>query len=56
MGLAEGCALRRDIPRDQTLRFGDVILPPGRLADRLWREQMTRFFPHHMAYTEEIPA
>ena len=54
MGLAEGCTLLRDIPQDTVLTFDDVQLPPGRLSDRLWREQMTRFFPQHMATPKEI--
>lgn len=44
MGLAEGCVLKRDIPRDQVLRYDDVILPPGRLVDRLRVEQDRLFF------------
>jgi predicted homoserine dehydrogenase-like protein len=43
IGLAEGCLLRRAVPKDAVLTFGDVTLPPGRLADRLWREQLERF-------------
>jgi predicted homoserine dehydrogenase-like protein len=56
IGLAEGCTLRRGIARDAVLRFEDVLVPPGRLADRLWREQMQRFFPEHIRNPEEIPA
>ena len=47
MGLAEGCRLRRALSQDSVLRFDDVDLPEGRLSDRLWREQMQRFFPQH---------
>ncbi|UFP96565.1 NAD(P)H-dependent oxidoreductase [Gloeobacter morelensis] len=39
MGLAEGCRLRRDIAQDQLLRYDDVVLPAGRLCDRLRAEQ-----------------
>lgn len=39
MGLALGCRLNRGIARDQVLTYGDVELPPGRLADQLRREQ-----------------
>ncbi|BAC90145.1 NAD(P)H-dependent oxidoreductase [Gloeobacter violaceus] len=39
MGLAEGCRLRRDIAQDQVLCYDDVVLPPGRLCDRLRAEQ-----------------
>ena len=43
IGLAEGCRLRRDIPRDQVLTFDDVEVPQGRLSDKLWAEQNTYF-------------
>jgi predicted homoserine dehydrogenase-like protein len=43
IGLAEGCRLKRDAPKDTVLTFADVELPPGRLCDRLWREQVERF-------------
>ena len=39
MGLAEGCTLRRAIPRDAVLTYDDVAIPSGRVADRLRREQ-----------------
>ena len=39
MGLAEGCILRRDIPRDQVITYLDVILPKGRFCDALRKEQ-----------------
>ncbi len=42
-GLAEGCRLVRDVPRDQVLTYNDVALPPGRLADRLRGEQTRHF-------------
>ncbi len=44
MGLAEGCRLKRDIPKDQALSYDDVEIPPGRLCDRLRAEQDARFF------------
>ncbi|AMJ64786.1 NAD(P)H-dependent oxidoreductase [Hymenobacter sp. PAMC 26628] len=43
LGVAEGCTLRRDIPRDQVLCYDDVILPENRLVDQLRREQETYF-------------
>jgi predicted homoserine dehydrogenase-like protein len=43
MGLALGCRLVRDVPRDQVLTYEDVEVPAGRLADRL-REEQTRHF------------
>ena len=42
-GLVEGCRLRRAIARDAVITFDDVDLPAGRLADRLYAEQMERF-------------
>jgi predicted homoserine dehydrogenase-like protein len=38
-GLVEGCVLRRDIRRDEVIRYDDVVLPAGRLADDLRAEQ-----------------
>lgn len=43
MGLAEDCRLVRDVPRDQAVTRADVVLPEGRLADALRREQDERF-------------
>jgi predicted homoserine dehydrogenase-like protein len=42
-GLAEGCVLRRDIRRDEVIRYADVEVPPGRLADELRAEQYRHF-------------
>jgi predicted homoserine dehydrogenase-like protein len=42
-GLVEGCRLRRAIARDAVITFDDVELPAGRLADRLYAEQVERF-------------
>lgn len=39
MGVSEGCRLVRNVPRDQVLTYEDVVLPPGRLVDRLREEQ-----------------
>jgi len=47
IGLAEGCTLKRDVPKDAVLTFDDVELPQNRLCDQLWREQMARFFPQY---------
>ncbi len=44
MGLAEGCRLKRDIPKDQVLTFDDVEVPAGRLCDKLRAEQDAHFF------------
>jgi predicted homoserine dehydrogenase-like protein len=43
MGLAEGCVLTRDIPKDQVLTYADVILPKGRFCDKLRQEQNEYF-------------
>ncbi len=43
VGLAEGCRLKRDVPKDQVLTYADVEVPPGRLADELRAEQTRRF-------------
>jgi predicted homoserine dehydrogenase-like protein len=44
MGLAEGCHLRRDIPKDQVLTYDDVDLPKDRLCDKLRTKQNEYFF------------
>ena len=43
IGLAEGCKLKRPINKDALLTFDDVELPPDRLCDRLWQEQLEKF-------------
>ena len=43
MGLAEGCRLKRDIPKDQVLTYDDVEVPEGRLCDKLRAEQDAYF-------------
>jgi predicted homoserine dehydrogenase-like protein len=43
IGLAEGCRLVRSVPKDQALSFEDVMVPDGRLSDRLWAEQNAHF-------------
>ena len=42
MGLAEGCKLRRAIPKDRAIGYDDVKVPGGRLSDELRRHQPTR--------------
>jgi predicted homoserine dehydrogenase-like protein len=44
MGLAEGCTLRRSIPKDQPLTYADVCMPEGLLAVKLRQEQDRHFF------------
>jgi predicted homoserine dehydrogenase-like protein len=43
LGLAEGCTLIRNIAKDDVIRYDDVILPNGRLCDRLRNEQNDYF-------------
>lgn len=43
IGLALGCRLARPVAKDQPLSFDDVIIPPGRLVDRLYAEQERLF-------------
>jgi predicted homoserine dehydrogenase-like protein len=43
LGLAEGCRLKRDIPKDRVLTYDDVHIPEDRLVDRLRAEQDERF-------------
>lgn len=43
MGLAEGCRLKRAVPKDTVLTYDDVEIPAGRLIDRLRAEQDALF-------------
>lgn len=43
IGLAEGCCLKQDIPKDQVLTYDDVEVPEGRLCDKLRAEQSEYF-------------
>ena len=43
LGLAEGCRLLRDVAKDEALTYSDVVLPEGRLCDRLRAEQNKTF-------------
>ena len=45
MGLAGGCRLKRDLPKDKALTYDDVELPQDRLADKLRAEQKAYFAP-----------
>jgi predicted homoserine dehydrogenase-like protein len=47
IGLAEGCTLIRDVPKDRALTYDDVLIPEGRLCDQLRSEQETQFPPGH---------
>jgi predicted homoserine dehydrogenase-like protein len=43
IGLAEGCKLKNDIPKDKVLTYDDIELPGERLSDRLRKEQQEYF-------------
>jgi predicted homoserine dehydrogenase-like protein len=43
IGLAEGCRLVKDIPKDQALTYHDIDVPEGRLCDKLRKEQNDYF-------------
>jgi predicted homoserine dehydrogenase-like protein len=42
-GLVQGCMLTRDIVKDAVITYDDIMLPAGRLADRLRAEQYRKF-------------
>jgi predicted homoserine dehydrogenase-like protein len=39
IGVAEGCILNKDIPKDQIITYNDVAIPGRRLIDALRKEQ-----------------
>ncbi len=43
LGVAPGCKLKRDVPKDHAITYDDVDLPAGRLVDRLRAEQAEMF-------------
>jgi predicted homoserine dehydrogenase-like protein len=43
MSLSVGCRLKRDIAKDEPLRYADVTLPAGRTCDQLRAEQTAHF-------------
>lgn len=44
MGISEDCILKRDISKDQVITYADIVLPAGRLCDKLRAEQEAYFF------------
>lgn len=54
IGIAEGCVLKRDIPKDQVITYDDVVLPEGRLVDRLLQEQAVYFSTTDEATRENV--
>lgn len=47
IGLAEGCRLKRAVPRDQVVTYDDVDIPEGRVSDTLRKEQSSHFGRSH---------
>jgi predicted homoserine dehydrogenase-like protein len=43
LGIAENCILKHNVSKDQVLTYNDVILPEGRLIDKLRQEQNNYF-------------
>jgi len=43
IGVAVGCTLKRDVPKDAALTYADVDIPAGRLVDKLRAEQDALF-------------
>ncbi len=43
LGVAEGCTLKNKIPKDKVLTYDDVVLPEGRLIDKLRKDQEDYF-------------
>jgi predicted homoserine dehydrogenase-like protein len=43
MSLAEGCRLKCDLKKDQTVTYANVMLPTDRICDRLRSEQNKHF-------------
>lgn len=43
MGLSEGCSITHNITKDQAITYEDVVLPEGRLCDKLRAEQEVHF-------------
>ena len=43
LGLAEGCRVVRDLPKDSVLTYDDVEIPEGRMIDRLRAAQDAQF-------------
>ncbi len=49
IGLALGCKVARPVSKDRPLTFADVVIPEGRLVDRLYAEQEATFAEGAMA-------
>ncbi|MFQ5604264.1 MAG: NAD(P)H-dependent oxidoreductase [bacterium] len=47
MGQSQNCRLIRSVAKDQAITHEDVVLPPGRLSDKLREEQNEVFYSEH---------
>lgn len=54
IGIAAGCRLKRDLPKDAVLRYEDVEIPADRLIDRLRVEQERMFGPANDGFVEQL--
>lgn len=54
IGIAAGCVLKHDIPKDQVLTYDDVVLPEGRLVDKLLEQQAAYFATTEKTDREKI--
>jgi predicted homoserine dehydrogenase-like protein len=54
VGVAEGCRLLRDVPKDAVLTYDDVELPPGRLVDELRAAQAALAAPAGAREPQEV--
>ncbi len=43
LGIAEGCTLKKDIKKDEAIKYHDVGVPQNRLIDKLRKEQKEHF-------------
>jgi predicted homoserine dehydrogenase-like protein len=43
IAMSDDCVVLHDIAKDGVIRFADVRLPPPRLIDQLWQEQLQRW-------------
>ncbi len=54
MGLSDGVTLIRDVLKDQAIKYADVLLPIGRLCDKL-RSEQDKLFVSGASLTVVIP-
>jgi predicted homoserine dehydrogenase-like protein len=43
IAMSDDCVLIRDVCKDEVISIDDVVMPPSRLRDQLWREQQERW-------------